>query len=169
MARAPVDLSEAAYGHWAVIGQREGERVLARCVCGLEKRVRVRALVSGESRSCGCRTRRGLARAKVDATQPLADVDAAWLAGLLEGEGCFTGKGGSLAIQLNMVDRDVLERVAKIVGAKRVRGPYRYSGRPTSQPYYSWTLYGESARAVMRRILPFMGARRSAKIRSLLA
>jgi hypothetical protein len=62
---------------------------------------------------------------------PLTDVEVAWIAGLLEGEGHFAPK----AIIVNMTDRDVLERLAALTGG-RLNGPYTYKNRPTSKPYY---------------------------------
>lgn len=53
------------------------------------------------------------------------DID--WLAGLLEGEGSFSGgrgKRGSLSIDLVMTDQDVVEKVARLWAAKiRPRKP----------------------------------------------
>jgi hypothetical protein len=38
--------------------------------------------------------------------------DIAWLAGLLEGEACFGSYNGCLSIQLQMIDEDIVLRVA---------------------------------------------------------
>lgn len=44
-----------------------------------------------------------------------------WLAGLLEGEGCFSvrqdGQRRSPKVLINMTDKDVIERVAALVGS----------------------------------------------------
>jgi len=45
--------------------------------------------------------------------------EAAWLAGILEGEGSFLS-GKSIAIQVTMTDLDVLERLQPITGLGRV-------------------------------------------------
>jgi len=40
----------------------------------------------------------------------------AWTAGLLEGEGSFGMSGRSIAIGINMTDRDVIDRIAGVLG-----------------------------------------------------
>lgn len=57
-----------------------------------------------------------------------SDIEIAWMAGLLEGEGCFTAEGGQRArfryprITLGMTDRDVVERASVLFDA-RVQAP----------------------------------------------
>lgn len=96
----------------------------------------------------------------------MKDMDAAWLAGLLEGEGCFgTGSSGSPTIWLTMTDQDVVERVATLC---MVGFSIRKPGKKDRKPAYSLHVCGEQALAVMRIILPFMGIRRAAKIREVM-
>jgi len=94
------------------------------------------------------------------------DVTVAWVAGLLEGEGCFSwGKDGP-RIQLTMTDRDVVERFWNHIGGAGSMRPWK---RPAPQKtQYRFHLCGRNAVALMRVILPHMGERRSAKIRLLL-
>lgn len=42
--------------------------------------------------------------------------DIGWITGLLEGEGTFRMSGRSIAIHVNMTDRDIIERVAAALG-----------------------------------------------------
>ena len=42
----------------------------------------------------------------------------AWIAGLLEGEGCFTISSGYPRIILKMTDKDIVERFANFFGVK---------------------------------------------------
>lgn len=86
----------------------------------------------------------------------------AWLAGLLEGEGCFSNNGRSPTIYLKMTDRDIVERVAHLVGGNRV-GEHR-STNPKHKDIFYTQITGPSARSIMRQILPYMGARRTEKI-----
>lgn len=88
-----------------------------------------------------------------------------WLSGLLEGEGCFDlHRGKYPRIRLGMTDRDVVGRAATLLGG-RVRLSLR--GAP-EQAMWHVEISGRKADAVMRMILPFMGARRSAKIAAIL-
>lgn len=101
--------------------------------------------------------------------ETLVGPDLYWLAGWLEGEGCFTasyrqGHGLIIKIQASSVDRDTIEHAAEIAGG-RVNGPYVNSSRPGCQPFYNWTL-GKRAEVVplLRSLCPLMGRRRKAKI-----
>lgn len=93
--------------------------------------------------------------------------DIYWLAGLLEGEGCFGLLAfGQPRIQLTMTDRDVIDRVAMIAGPA-VKGPYRQSGN--RQEVFAVTITGRKAAGWMMSIYPLMGQRRQSKIREALA
>ena len=91
------------------------------------------------------------------------EIEVAWLAGLLEGEGCFhlRKEDDRPLIKLNMTDRDVIERAARLMGAT-------YSFRPRAEPHHKdqFVIYltGPRAQAVMDRVRPYMCARRTAAI-----
>lgn len=92
--------------------------------------------------------------------------DLIWLAGLLEGEGAFDAQRGKYArIRLAMTDRDVVQRAATLMGTSNRLSLHPAPAKPT------WHAEVQGARAVdlMRLLLPFMGARRSAKIAEVLA
>lgn len=87
--------------------------------------------------------------------------DAAWLAGLLDGEGCFDSPRGNPRVRVKMTDLDVVLRAADLMGAKTYLEPAQraeWSDTMVAQ------ITGEPAVAVMRAVLPWMGSRRSAKI-----
>lgn len=92
--------------------------------------------------------------------------DLLWLSGLLEGEGSFDlHRGKYPRIRLGMTDRDVVGRAASLMDAK-----IRLSLHPApAKPTWHTEVSGDRAAAIMRAILPFMGARRSAKIATILA
>ena len=48
----------------------------------------------------------------------IRNVDIAWLAELLEGEGSFVMSERSIAIVVKMTDRDVVERAAALLGGR---------------------------------------------------
>ena len=91
--------------------------------------------------------------------------DLLWLAGLLEGEGSFDlHRGRYPRVRLGMTDRDVVGRAATLIG-----GRVRLSLKPVpAQATWHVEVSGTKAVEVMRAILPHMGARRSAKIATVL-
>ncbi len=91
--------------------------------------------------------------------------DLYWLAGLLEGEGCFCYYA-SPGIQLVMTDRDVVERAAALLD-RHVRGPYQQPGNRKAT--YHTDLWGENAIGWMKKLKPLMGARRTSKIEEILS
>jgi len=86
-----------------------------------------------------------------------------WLAGLLEGEGCFNwSKAGSPLISIAMTDLDVIEKVRDLI-------------HPTAQIYsvqkndkckviYRFKTYGINSIEWMKLLYPLMGLRRREKI-----
>jgi hypothetical protein len=98
--------------------------------------------------------------------------DILWLAGYLEGEGCFRiGASGNRPNAIGTpsvkvaTDLDVAERVANLIGARV--GVYIL--RPPRKQAYRAECFGAKAIAVMEAILPYMGERRSAKICEVIA
>lgn len=92
----------------------------------------------------------------------------AWVAGLLEGEGCFClrSHGHNPFIALSMCDLDIVIRVAKILGGHKVikckadtRGGKRL---------FRLNVYGRRAVEWMMTMYPLMGERRQSKIRECL-
>ena len=102
--------------------------------------------------------------------------DIYWLAGLLEGEGCFahsiyhtTGRasgkeitGVTFRIQLSMTDRDIVERAAKLFGREVTevitQGTLSYRVQISGSDAIQW----------MMTLYPLMGIRRSGKILSII-
>jgi len=97
--------------------------------------------------------------------------DAAYLAGLLDGEGCFDSPRGNPRLRVKMGDLDVVMRAADLMGTsvtteidKRIDA----DGKPYS-PMFVAALTGEPALDVMRSVLPWLGARRSFKVAEITA
>jgi hypothetical protein len=89
-----------------------------------------------------------------------------WLAGLLEGEGCFsisTIDGHSYpVVSVKMVSEDVVLRAARLLGVARV-----HSHRPANPAWsvtYVAKISGSAAAEWMQRLRPLMGERRRAAI-----
>ena len=103
--------------------------------------------------------------------------DIAWVAGLLEGEGCFSnranqknGTNNQIRIALEMTDEDVIRRAAKILHGN-VMGPYvRKSthGSGFDKPMYRADWAGSRAAGIMMTVYSFMGNRRQERIKEIL-
>lgn len=91
------------------------------------------------------------------------DVDIAWVAGLIEGEGCISlvNKGTSVRIAVKMTDYDVLATAKSIFGGT-ISGPEIQARK---KPAWSWRVSDrkESARLLLA-IAPCMHGRRKEAI-----
>ena len=106
-------------------------------------------------------------------TQPdLSREEIAWLAGLLEGEGTFSttsnGRKGKASaktryvypcVQVAMTDRDVVERVARMIGGG-VKTARRSHRNPNHKDAYITVVMGWPAVDVINLVLSWMGERR---------
>jgi hypothetical protein len=102
------------------------------------------------------------------------ELDLAWLAGFLEGEGCFhfssrnLAKGyiGSPCVSVYSVDEDVIVRAARLIGSP-VRRVIRRT--VTGKKIFGTSCAGQRAIELMATLKPRMGARRAAKIDEVLS
>jgi hypothetical protein len=98
--------------------------------------------------------------------------DLCWLAGWLEGEGCFyyiMSKGNSprIMVQAFSTDLDVLQKVAGLMGSKgisRIPPREKTATRCKGNGGYRTEIQADAAAQLMRELLPLMGKRRSEKI-----
>jgi hypothetical protein len=90
-----------------------------------------------------------------------------WLAGILEGEGCFISATTqhSTEIKLSMADLDVVGAAASLFGAPVHTGQKL---KPTNKQQYVTYIHGARAAGWMMMLYPFMGLRRKEKIRACL-
>jgi hypothetical protein len=71
----------------------------------------------------------------------MTDVERAWVAGLLEGEGSFVGEGRRTTVRAMMTDLDVLERLQQVVGCGHI---YRVTSRAAHHKQaYLWQVRRE--------------------------
>lgn len=102
--------------------------------------------------------------------------DIYWLAGLLEGDGCFTNSGGAISIPtiiVKMTDRDTVEKAQRILRPVKFRADgntiFEFSDpRPDRQPQFIAKIGGKRAAGWMMTLYPLMGQRRQSRIRELL-
>ena len=92
-----------------------------------------------------------------------------WVAGIVEGEGCFTlhSKHHPYFL-LDMCDLDVLEQVKKVFPFVNLRGPYYHRKRPHTKARYRIDAFGPKAVEIMNALYPFLKKRRQQKIDELL-
>lgn len=108
----------------------------------------------------------------------MTKVDAAWVAGILEGEGCFslqmrdstTGdKYPSFCVKLAMTDADIVQRVHDCFGFGRLVLSRPRTDALNAKPISIWSASGRAeVKRVCLTVLSFMGGRRSAKIAAIL-
>ena len=94
--------------------------------------------------------------------------ETVWLAGWLEGEGCFLNANGSISISICSIDLDVITKVAALMGCTeklRIKKPTTL----TRHTAYVCRLGGQKAEDIMLAIRPYMGLRRGQKIDELIA
>ena len=95
------------------------------------------------------------------------NVDLAWAAGLLEGEGTFGLQRGTYPrVSCSMTDEDVLQRLQDVLGGQLVA-----VGRKQEhwKAAWVWAMSGDEAARMLGLIRPYMGKRRGARIDELIA
>lgn len=93
--------------------------------------------------------------------------DFGWVAGILEGEGCFSVKVRSISITCKMADEDIIRGLYEVTGVGRLTGPYFKENR---KPIYSWEVSArQDVICVINSVYPYMGIRRSQKIDLMIA
>jgi hypothetical protein len=95
-------------------------------------------------------------------------MDLSWIAGLLEGEGCFHSKKkyGYPLVTCAMTDEDVILRLQNLLGGSiytKTLDP-----RGTYKTAYRWEIQGGKAAGIMMTLYPFLFSRRQTKIREIL-
>lgn len=100
---------------------------------------------------------------------PVRDIH--WVAGLLEGEGSFIGKEGpkgfSPVISLQMADKDIVAKVATILGSPKLMGPIIRTGNHRKE-MWGCSVYGCRAVEWMMTLYVLLGERRKERIRQIL-
>lgn len=112
------------------------------------------------------------ARCRPSRVREMSEVEKAWLAGLLEGEGSFmrldraSRPGERPRLSCIMSDLDIIQRLADVTGVGIVKlHPTRDDNRLGKKPLYSWiTTRHAEVRDICHAIRPHMGERRRAQI-----
>ena len=87
----------------------------------------------------------------------------AWVAGLFEGEGCFTPRGNhGWCATIKMTDEDVVRKVHRVLGIGWVCGPYQ-TANTAHKPTWAWVVSSfQDVQAVAAMLWEHLGARRRA-------
>lgn len=99
----------------------------------------------------------------------VTEIDIAWLAGLLEGEGCFgiqkVYKRFHPRVDFKTTDLDVLRKAQRLMlsNALSIETRSRY------KKYYITSVSGAVAISLMKKILPHMGERRTQRINEIIS
>ncbi len=99
----------------------------------------------------------------------IADAtDRAWMAGLVDGEGCVSvvavqpttgvNESHSMRLQIRMADTEAVERVVEITGMSNVT--YDLATTEGSRPAQQWKISGDKAADVLADIYPFLTVKR---------
>lgn len=99
----------------------------------------------------------------------MTDTERAWLAGLLEGEGCFTTTGKARAygaVYLVSTDKDVVERAASLMDCNVHK--LKHTSVVSVKSQYRAVVQGRKAGRVIEAVLPWLGARRAARAQEIL-
>lgn len=107
---------------------------------------------------------------ELDYVRGMKAEEAAWVAGLFEGEGWFevtyskTVPGAARRVRLNLgsTDFDVLEKLQRIVGGTIIAKEQYRARFPNAKPIWVWRLASmDEVGAVIRLMMPWLSARRS--------
>ena len=95
-------------------------------------------------------------------------IDVAWLAGIIEGEGCLSLKGHVMRIAVNMTDEDVIRRCMRVAALGQVTGPYD-DGVSGHKPIFRWLVSDVfDVYALLAAIYSQLGERRRAKCEAMM-
>lgn len=103
-----------------------------------------------------------MAQSAVECGMSVTLVELAWVAGFLEGEGCFSAtKLKHPRIDAPQVQREPLERLASILGCGVI---YERPAKGRAQRQYQWIAQGKNAVGVMMTVYTWMSPKRKAEI-----
>lgn len=126
------------------------------CACGNRKRY-----TAGQCRVC----RYSLIE---EPRREIPAAEVAWTAGILEGEGCWTGgpnRQGRWVVAVRMTDEDIIERLHEVTGVGRITVEESSCGYKTA---WIWQVAARPHREWLTlKVWPWLGTRRRARIREL--
>ncbi len=133
---------------------REANAHTRKCACGATRAYHA-------AQCMACRVRSG------PRPRDLSEVEAAWLAGLIEGEGWIATPDKPLALSVTMTDPDVIEAVRRMTGVGTVRR--KSPQRAHYQPSYAWQVHGRAVVDLLRQLRPWFHQRRGERADGVIA
>lgn len=106
----------------------------------------------------------------------VSDIDIAWAAGLIEGEGCFVlskdkrSNHHKTAIQVEMTDKDTLDKLQNILGGSIIESNYpsKFKRFPNAKPSWRWYQHKQSdVFNTLLRVMPYLSSRRLERAKEL--
>lgn len=103
----------------------------------------------------------------------MTNTEIAWLAGIIEGEGCFVLRNNGTRITLVMTDEDIIKKIHQITGLGTVhfyeKSQYK-NGQAHHKDIWHWSVtFRDDVKLILESIYPYLGKRRRAKADELLA
>lgn len=98
-------------------------------------------------------------------THPISAQDAAYIAGLVDGEGTITltrkhkNENRQLAVTISSTERYLLEFVQKSVGVGKITN--KRVSKPHHQPSFAYAVYNRQALALLEQIQPYLRSYKS--------
>ena len=94
----------------------------------------------------------------------LQENDWAWIAGLIEGEGCISFTNGWPILQIQMTDKDVMEKLSLFLEVN-LKGPVQRKQEKNTKPVYQIALRKtEKLKLISDKLYDYMGQRRKKSI-----
>jgi len=100
-------------------------------------------------------------RATNPAVRTPTNADLAWIAGFLEGEGCFYGTDSGQSIQASQVNPEPLGKLLELLGGRVLKK----KGHGSSKDFWLWKVAGSRARGIMLTLWPLMSYKRQEQIK----
>ena len=82
-------------------------------------------------------------------------TDLAYVAGYMDGEGCFRANKGNIEVQIKNTYPHVLHYIQELFGGA-VREEKREAVNRNHRTAFCFSIYGESARKMVRCLLPYL-------------
>lgn len=103
--------------------------------------------------------RRGTYDRRARAREDLTDVEAAWLAAVIDCEGSIIAvhldrPTPSIRVVVYNTNRELMERVVELTGVGKLT--LRQTREPHHKPCWYWQTYSGNARRVLRQTLPWL-------------
>lgn len=158
-----------------VLDPRNGYRSYSLYMGGMGRCYGSTASMSGLERTTESRALTDLSNSRVNVVNKcgLADIDAAWMAAMIDGEGAIgavetwrlAGRATKkkvpiikVRLQLTNTNKRLVEAVVEKSRTGRLLGPY-HTSNSRAKPYWKWQVVGQDALWLLEQIFPWLIAK----------